>query len=74
MTMNLDFIKQLIVKLINEQLAVLYSSKAEIILAKGELEKYELSIDELITELEAKKKVYSGGNEAATIEFKTEII
>jgi hypothetical protein len=67
--MNFDFIKQLIIKLINEQLAVLYSNKAEIILAKGELEKYELSVDDLIAELESKKKVYSGTPTASRILF-----
>jgi hypothetical protein len=60
MTMNIDFIKQLILKLINEQLDLLYKNKGEAITSRDELDKYILSLDDLILNLEEKKKSYNG--------------
>lgn len=67
--MNIDFIKQLILKLINEQLDLLYKNKGEAITSRDELDKYILSLDDLIHDLESKKKIYSGTPTASKILF-----
>ena len=74
--MTLDYIKQLIIQIINAQIALLFQQKGELITAREELDEYIGSVDALIEDLEEQKKKFESGgsNEAATIDFKTEII
>jgi uncharacterized small protein (DUF1192 family) len=67
--MKLNFIRDLILSIIEKQLAPLYSTKAELLLAREELDDYIGETDKIIEELEAQKKKYSNSNGAARVLF-----
>lgn len=64
--MNLDFIKKIIIGLIDSQLETFNKSRDELLPVKAELDGYLIKLGEQIGELEELKKKYQGGKPEAT--------
>lgn len=69
-----DFIRDLILKNINDQLAFLAVKRYELTQARSELDVFIATVDTNLQELEELKKKYSGPIEASNIEFSVQKI